>query len=401
MQLLTSHEFHAVKVGNHYYNPGYNRYEEFSLFLDAFDRVVLIVRCGEAETAEPGWGRIDGPGVEVMPIQDFPRRPIRPMRLLADMRRLWRVARMADAAIFRFPGWMPFVPWLSRLIAGMPTAAQVVGDPMLSLRPKRLLGIPGSGWMLGWAMRLFTRLQVGLCDSARYVTERHLQGVFPPRSPRRQWGCSNVRLADSLFHETVRDFSQRPLKIASVGVLIPLKGYKYLLEALARVRQNRDVVLTIIGGGELRGPLEEMARDLDISDAVTFAGQVTWGPDLFAYLDNAHLFVMPTLTEGLPRAVIEAMARGLPAISTDVGGIPELLQKQCLAQPGDSQGLAERIERFVCDPDFLAAQSARNYRRAQDFRWEVILGRKRDFWRTIIERAGVWRKRSRSSTVCP
>jgi glycosyltransferase involved in cell wall biosynthesis len=82
--------------------------------------------------------------------------------------------------------------------------------------------------------------------------------------------------------------------------------------------------------------------------------------------------VLPSRQEGLPRALVEAMARALPCISSTVGGIPELLPAEDLVRPGDVSMLTRKITKVLQDPARLQAMSARNLERSRDFREDVL-----------------------------
>ena len=99
---------------------------------------------------------------------------------------------------------------------------------------------------------------------------------------------------------------------------------------------------------------------------------MAWGPSLFKILDEADLFVLSSLTEGLPKALLEAMARGLPAVGSDVGGIPELLSREALVPPADEGKLAEKIMSLARDPEGLTRLSARNFEEASRYRHELL-----------------------------
>ncbi|GAB3976194.1 glycosyltransferase family 4 protein [Plantactinospora veratri] len=83
-----------------------------------------------------------------------------------------------------------------------------------------------------------------------------------------------------------------------------------------------------LGDGRYRPRLERLATDLGVRRQVHFTGTISAATEVRRQLDAADLFVMPSRTEGLPKALIEAMARGLPAVATSVGGIPELLPRR-------------------------------------------------------------------------
>lgn len=109
--------------------------------------------------------------------------------------------------------------------------------------------------------------------------------------------------------------------------------------------------------------MERYAARLGIADRVRFEGQQP-ADRVADELRRADLFVLASRTEGLPRALIEAMAAGLPCIGTRVGGIPELLDDEALVAPGDAEALAARIRAFLDDAGLFERQAARNLREA-------------------------------------
>jgi glycosyltransferase involved in cell wall biosynthesis len=127
---------------------------------------------------------------------------------------------------------------------------------------------------------------------------------------------------------------------------------------------------------------------LGLASHVVLPGAVGYGERLFEYLDHADLFVLPSLTEGMPRSLIEAMARGLPALGSRVGGIPELLEDSQLVTPGAAGELARRIEERMADPKLLARESARNFQRATSgFSIALMASRKNEFWNRVASTA--------------
>src|SRR5690606_12476224 len=113
-----------------------------------------------------------------------------------------------------------------------------------------------------------------------------------------------------------------------------------------------DIRLRVVGDGRYREILENLARQLGVWDNVAFVGRLP-AAEVRRELDNADLFVLASRTEGLPRAMIEAMARGLPCLGTRVGGIPELLPDDCLVPPDSPDELAGRIACIVENPEHM------------------------------------------------
>jgi glycosyltransferase involved in cell wall biosynthesis len=152
-------------------------------------------------------------------------------------------------------------------------------------------------------------------------------------------------------------------EVRLVGTAVNLsaqKGLTHLLDAAAIVRRSGTAAHFVIAGdGPLRADLIAYAAAHDLNDSVTFAGYRADVPEVLAGLD---VFVLSSLWEGLPLALLEALACGRPIVATSVGGIPEVVsegENGFLVPPGDSQALASRILRVLGDPD-EARQIGRN-----------------------------------------
>jgi glycosyltransferase involved in cell wall biosynthesis len=140
--------------------------------------------------------------------------------------------------------------------------------------------------------------------------------------------------------------------------LVPAKDHYTLLRAFARVVQEIPLAeLAIAGDGELRQELEAFTRKLNLTDRVTFVGAL---PDTPKFLSELDIFVLSSLNEGLPIALLEAMAAGLPIVATRAGGVDEAAidgKNALLAQPGDAEGLAQAMIQMARRPD-LAGMGA-------------------------------------------
>lgn len=142
--------------------------------------------------------------------------------------------------------------------------------------------------------------------------------------------------------------------IMALGRLSPEKGFNVLIEAVAlSLDAGVPVRLRIVGDGPYRSELEAAARDRGIAEAVSFAGELP--PDAVREeLKSADLFCMASFSEGLPVSLIEAMAVGVPCITTWIAGIPELAEDEVTAltvPPARADSLAEAIARLVRDPE--------------------------------------------------
>jgi glycosyltransferase involved in cell wall biosynthesis len=151
--------------------------------------------------------------------------------------------------------------------------------------------------------------------------------------------------------------------------------------------------LTLVGDGRCRPDLERSAAAAGVGERVRFAGQLSTPEAVRRELDAADLFVLPSFAEGLPRAMIEAMARSLPCIGSTAGGIPELLPPEHLVRPGDAAGLARAIRTVVTDPQQMTQMAARSLEQAREYRHELLRERRIAFYRHARESAEAWLKR--------
>ncbi len=140
------------------------------------------------------------------------------------------------------------------------------------------------------------------------------------------------------------------LLIGVTGRLRPEKGHRFLIEAFARVGPTLpEARLLVVGDGSLAGELKALAEKLGLGERVVFTGFRRDIPRVLAALD---LFVLPSISEGLGTAVLEAAAAGVPVIASDVGGVPDILGRQergRLVPPGDAAALAEAILQWAAD----------------------------------------------------
>ena len=179
--------------------------------------------------------------------------------------------------------------------------------------------------------------------------------------------------------------------IGSVGRLDPVKGYLQLIEAFAALDpEKRDLHLALIGDGPQRDELEELCRSLGISGCVTFTGYQTGIPSYMAALD---IFTLSSHFEGLPNAVLEAMAAGLPVVATAAGGIPDAVldgETGLLVPPNQPKQLAEALDRMICNPELRARYGQAGRERVQaHFSVEHMVAETERLYTLLLKEKGI------------
>jgi glycosyltransferase involved in cell wall biosynthesis len=189
------------------------------------------------------------------------------------------------------------------------------------------------------------------------IEERLLADGFPSSRIRR---IPNF-IDDSLFHPVPEKEKQEKKKrllhgtgqiAVYSGRFIACKAIDVLLNAWSTsVREYPGARLVLLGTGPLAGEMKALAGRLGLGETVLFAGQVNNVAD---YLKAADLFVLPSLQEGMPNTLLEAMACGLPAVATRIGGVVDIIrdgENGLLVDPCDAAGMAAAITRLLGDPE--------------------------------------------------
>lgn len=153
------------------------------------------------------------------------------------------------------------------------------------------------------------------------------------------------------------------------------KGLKYLIEAVAMLAPKySEIRLKIMGEGSARPNLETLVKERGIAERVVFLGRIP-REETAPYYQEASLFVLPSLNEGMSNAMLEALASGLPIIATPTGGTAELVEegKNGMVIPEKSaEAIATAIEKFLQDKDLATTYGAESRKRAEAQGWDKI-----------------------------
>jgi glycosyltransferase involved in cell wall biosynthesis len=180
---------------------------------------------------------------------------------------------------------------------------------------------------------------------------------------------SNAIDAGALTAEPLAAKSRDALQLVYLGRLAEEKGVFEILEAFnILIGQGRDMKLIIGGGGPVEVRLRAQVESLELSERVIFTGPV-FGDEKNRLWSSSHIFVFPTHREGLPYALLEAMAAGAVPITTRVGGIPDVMQDGThglFVEPRDPAELVHAIARLDDDRDLLARMAEAGRKRVLD-----------------------------------
>jgi len=297
---------------------------------------------------------------------------------------LWRLIRKADVIHIAGPA---LVPLALGLLSRKPVVVEHHGFQTICPNGQLLIATTGTpcpghfmagrhaeclrcnsaqGWFASYKLWLFTFVRRFLCAHAKanITPTQWLRGLLHlPRTTTIPHGL------DAAEKATRQEPCSGVPMIAFMGRLVTTKGARLLFEAAKILReQHRSFELLIIGDGPERAPLEQLARDSQLTALVRFAGRLD-GTQLEAALAQVSAVVVPSLGgEVFGLVVVESMQRGLPVVSSDLGAFTELLDDAGLTfRTGDVKDLAATLSRLLDDLSFAAALGRRARQRALDF----------------------------------
>lgn len=348
----------------------------FDDYLRVFDSVTVLARAEPVTTLPSGALQSNGGRVSFRTLPNL--RQVRwalQGRLLASPILSQEISE-AGAVVARVPselGW-----WAAQQAVRMnkPYMIEVLSDPTSAYTAAgngSIFSLFGHLWI-----RRLRKLAKGAA-AASYVNGQTLPRSFPVRDGVPFEAISSIRLDPAGIVSSPRAgyVDTRPLRIITVGSLTQRKAPCDLVEAASILRtRGIDVELDFVGDGPERPRLIAAGERLGLTANMRLHGHVADRSLLNHLLDQSDLYATASSSEGLPRAVLEAMARGLPAVGTRIQGIDEIVRPADLFDVGDIPSLAAIIERLVKTPGLMAEVSAHSLNTVRDYASDVLSPRR-------------------------
>ena len=223
-------------------------------------------------------------------------------------------------------------------------------------------------------------------DYAHYVTSEFLQRRYPCKCL--SVNASNVRLEETskltiknrLNRINSCSFPQNISLMTTAAVNVAPKGHEWVIKALPILHKKGINVKYYMAGGGDQTRLKKIAKKLGVENHIIFLGRLAH-TEVNEWLDKIDIYIQPSLQEGLPRATIEALSRGCPCLGARTGGIPELLDAECVFDRRSPKD----IVRAICQlkDRGLEYYAKRNFERAKEFAYPKIMERMSRFYQRI------------------
>lgn len=377
LRFFTVVRLHVDSEGRYRTNTPLMSVDEWRPFRELFSRVVLYARVTPGVVSNEGY-LVGGAVKDVVPLPYYDG-------AVSFLRRKRVIARFLEAEIDD-PGvvyglWAPSA--IAELVAkltkriGARLFVRLIGDSVAVAQSIAPVGLRS---ILARRADRTTRAVVATADAVAYVTLQALQQRYPAGPGAMTLARTNLRLGNRALDATPKAYAEvaagARVSIIAVGSQQQnYKGHDLLISAVKVLRERGyGVDLTLVGDGRLHQALTRQAHDSGVGD-VSFIRRIGTSDEVMSTLKQHDIFVMPSRTEGMPKALLEAMLSGVFSIGSDVGGIPEVLDPDCVFAPDSVSALVNKLERFLKEPASMPAIAAAQRERALDI-WRNHSGEK-------------------------
>lgn len=387
-RLLLSCDDYVYLHKGRYYAGRQDLIDFYQRYLRVFDRVRLVARCVNEQCLKPNRVPLDCDSrIEYIPVPEF-HGPKEYAKVYFNVgRAITEAVSGCDAAVVRIPSTVALRVGKQAKKVGIPYACEVVFDAQD--------GWKGSTGINRIAWKRIDKQMKALCAMAEgvsCVTEHYLQQhYYSLKKGAFTSNYSSLSLPAEFYSKPKNSPKELQKVIAHISNHIEYdgrKGHVEIIKAIS-VLKKRGVDLKVkFAGRNQNGGIERLqylAKELGVYDKVEFVGYLS-RKELDVFLCETDLYVMPTRAEGLPRVIIEAMAKGLPCISTPVSGNPELLDDHFLVPYENVELLADRIEELCTDAILYEKTSRINFERSKKYEASILESRRDEFYKSLKNR---------------
>jgi len=373
------------------WTPNLHRYNWWSRLLDVFSDVLVVARVDFVESVPGDFSRADGYGVKFYKLPYY----IGPLGWVANYRKIIseinKINFFGSAVILSMPGIISYLVY--RSLNGYPYSVYVIGDPNMVF----------SRGVSKHALRpiiryLFTRHQKTVCHNASvisYVTKNDLQKRYPTQKKIKSFRFSDVDLNINDYANKGKKYvKSKKIKLVFVGMFFELyKNQLNLIRALKILKKfDLDFELSMIGDGRYLNICKKMAQKLSLEN-VSFLGALPkW--KMIDQMRKSDIFILPSRAEGLPRAIIQAMAQGIVCLATNVGGISDILNPEQLIKTGNPIDIANKIIDLSMNPKEMTRIASRNLKLSKQFSESNQQRKRVEFYNQIRKVSESYRSKS-------
>lgn len=390
MKLAFAHDFPMIKDdrGN-IYSRGAYPYSVWERYLKHFDKITVLARERETITSNAeslyNLSLSSGPNAKFISVPNLSSIKGKIIKKGIAKTIIKNELKKSDALVARLPSEIGKLAVEVAVNENIPYLIELVGCPYDAYR---LYGNT-LGKIYAPLSMYQTKKMVKKSKYTIYVTKEYLQKRYPTKGKKTNISNVNINEVDEgLLYKRIsklKSLENRTLKIGMVGTLnSKYKGFDKAIEFLSNTNPHLgNYEIHILGGGDRRN-FDAVINENNMSSKVFFDGIKASGAEVFNWLDDIDLYIQPSLTEGLPRALVEALSRGCLAIGSTRGGIPELLGDKYLFDPLDLESFNKSIINALTSKLGMEDQIKKNLNKASEYTIPKLSKKRDDFIERFI-----------------
>ncbi len=381
MKILLTDNIHLYKTPDgKYYTPSIYNQSFFQKYLNVFENVRIIAKTKYVnELSIENAILVNFNNVEIYELpwyQGFSNLIIILPKLIKRVRKCFDGC---DCAIFRVAQIESFIVYIfGKRKKNYPYAIELVNDPRSFSDLSYIFRVVAS--------KLLKKIMKGAVG-ASYVTKYYLQRCYPlDNASKFEANYSSIDLKDSDIGTFKSLENVQNIKLIHISNFISgdSKGHLTVLYVAHRlIKLGYKITVEFVGDGPDVKKLIEKAEHLGISNNIVFCGRISNRELYINKIRECNILIFPSLYEGLPRVVIEAMANGLPCVASPVGGIPELIDKQLQIDANDVEGYVNAIKLLIDNKAYYKSISEKNLSVAQQYHINIIENNRNNFYNKL------------------
>lgn len=375
MSIFIASEFRCtIFEGKYYLAP--KAFTIYKRYADVFGKVILCCRFEKKEKLMEGYKEATFV-IKIVPIESLYS------VLLGKYKNIMtNEIKKCELVIARIPSIIAYRAADYAKKAGVPYLAELMGDAWDSYWNHDIYGKCIALYMDQKMKKIAWQ-----ADYSLYVTDKYLQKRYPCKH--NGINASNVVIKsvdESILKERIRkirEFDKTKVSLMTTAAVdVRPKGQQFVIRAIKELKKHGIEVVYYLAGGGNQNFLKKIALDEGVENNVIFLGELTI-EEVYKYIDLVDIYVQPSLQEGLPRSVIEAMSRGCPCIGSRTAGTPELIDDEYIFERSSVEGVELTVIKILSGNLEKIAQ--RNFEFSKRYREDVLNERRSEYFCKIKE----------------
>jgi glycosyltransferase involved in cell wall biosynthesis len=353
-------------------------------YLSFYDEITVSTRMKSIEEVKgniDGYKVVNGENVKVVPIENYKEIPDAFFKNSKIKKELLAVIKQSDIVIIRMPSMLGIL------------ACQIC-KKLNKKYQIEVVACPWDGYMnhtnpIGKIVAPIMFFKIRKCikeaPKVLYVTNKFLQSRYPTKGE--QITCSDVviekapkDILEKRLDKIEKSASNEIIKLCTVAnVAMKYKGHEFVIEAISKLNEKSTTKYKyyIVGEGNTER-LQEIVKKYKVEDDVIFCGSLPH-KEVFNVLEDIDIYIQPSLTEAMSRALIEAMSRACPCIASNAGGNPELLKTEMIFEKKNSDKIVEILNSL--NKEKLKEFAKYSFEKSKEFDEEILEKKRREFYR--------------------